>query len=185
MEAIQKRMRLFLAIDLPKGIKEYVFELEKKFKEAKITWVAKKNLHITLKFLGEIDKKELPKIKEQIRVKSTSLDLYLGKMGFFPNAKDPRVIWIGLEPEEKVMELQQKIDEHLLSLFPGEQKFQAHLTVGRIKSIRRKEDFQNSVRSIHIEPKKFQIDSYQLMKSELKKTGPVYEIIENIPLSKM
>ncbi len=178
-------MRLFLAIDLPKEVKEYIFELEKKFKEAKITWVAKKNLHITLKFLGDVEEKDLPKLREQIKIKSRVLNLSLGKIGFFPNAKDPRVIWIGVEPEEKVMELQQKIDEQLLTLFPGEQKFQAHLTIGRVKSIRRKEDFNNSIKSIHLEQKTFKISSYQLMKSELRKTGPIYETIENISLSEM
>ena len=176
-------MRLFLAIDLPKEIKEYLFELEKKFKEAKITWVSKKNLHLTLKFLGEVEEKDIPKIKKQIQVKAKHLSIHLGNIGFFHHAKDPRVIWVSIEPEEQVIELQQKIDEELLTVFSGEQKFQAHITLGRIKSIRRKEDFQNSVKNIQIEPKPFQIHSYQLMKSDLKKTGPQYEILENVVLS--
>ncbi len=176
-------MRLFLAADLPKEIKDYLFELELKVKEAKITWVSKKNLHLTLKFLGEVQEKDLPKIKEQMKVHHAPLKLTLGDIGFFPNAKDPTVIWLAVNPEESVISLQQKIDAQLLSSFPGEQKFQAHLTLGRIKSIRRKEDFNNSIKSLNLEKKSFVISSYQLMKSELTKNGPHYETIENVILS--
>ncbi|MDP3728114.1 MAG: RNA 2',3'-cyclic phosphodiesterase [bacterium] len=178
-------MRLFLAIDLPKEIKDYLFELEKKVKEAKITWVSKKNLHLTLKFLGEVNEKDLPKIKKQIQITHSKLKVKLGATGFFPNNKDPRVIWVSLEPEEQIIALQQKLDAQLLMQFPNEQKFQAHLTLGRIKSIRRKEDFFNSIKSIQLEQKKFEINSFQLMKSELTKLGPIYETLETILLSEM
>lgn len=176
-------MRLFLAIDLPKEIKDYLFELEKIVKEAKITWVSKKNLHLTLKFLGEVNESDIPKIKEQIQITHSKLKLKLSKIGFFPNSKEPTVIWLGIEPEEEIIFLQQKLDSQLLNLFSGEQKFQAHLTLGRIKSIRRKEDFFNSIKSIQIEQKEFEITSFQLMKSQLTKLGPIYETLENIPLS--
>ncbi|MSR86243.1 RNA 2',3'-cyclic phosphodiesterase [Candidatus Woesearchaeota archaeon] len=176
-------MRLFLAIDLPKEIKEYLFQLEKKFKEAKITWVSKKNLHLTLKFLGEVEEKDLSKIKSQIKIEAKTLSLHVAKLGFFPHAESPTVIWISLEPEEQVIELQQKIDGHLLTSFPGEQKFQAHITLGRIKSIRRKKDFFNSVESIIIEPRSFKVDSFQLMSSTLTKNGSLYKTLENVNLS--
>ena len=114
---------------------------------------------------------------------SAKLKVRLSQMGFFPNIKEPRVIWVALEPEEEIIFLQQKLDSQLLNLFPNEQKFQAHLTLGRIKSIRRKEDFFNSIKSIHIESKEFEITSFQLMKSELTKLGPIYETLENMPLS--
>ena len=183
LQHIPHNMRLFLAIDLPKEIKDYVFELEKKIKEAKITWVSKKNLHLTLKFLGEIKEKNIPELKKQLQIIHPKLKLKISTMGFFPNNKDPKVIWLGLEPEEEVISLQQKIDGELLTQFPSEQKFQAHLTLGRIKSIRRKEDFFQSVKSIQLEQKEFEVISFQLMKSELTKLGPIYEILENIPLS--
>ena len=178
-------MRLFLAMDLPKEIKDYLFALESKVKEAKITWVSKKNLHITLKFFGEISEKDLPKLKDQMKIIHSPLKLSLGQIGFFPNSNNPTVVWVSVEPEEAVIELQQKIDAQLLSSFSGEQKFQAHLTLGRIKSIRRKEDFNNSIKSLNIESIPFVITSYQLMKSELTKNGPHYEILENVSLSKM
>jgi len=178
-------MRLFLAIDLPGEIKDYLFEIEKKMREAKVTWVAKKNLHLTVKFLGNVSSVRLSLVKEKIKIKHPSLDVSLGTIGFFPNKKNPKVLWISIEPEQKVILFQQKIDEQLLSLFPNEQRFQAHITLGRIKSVRRREEFFQSIENIQIEPKRFTIASFQLVKSELKSTGPKYTTLENVTLSKM
>lgn len=172
-------MRLFLAIDLPKDLKQYLFELESKFKEAKITWISKKNLHLTLKFFGDVKKEDIPKIIEKIKIKHSNIKVHLTNIGFFPNEKDPRVIWIGLEPETEIIDLQQKLDSEFINLFPSDQKFQAHITLGRIKSLRRREDFFKSIQSIKITPIEFEIKSFQLMKSELTKNGPIYETIDS------
>jgi len=176
-------MRLFLAIDLPKEMKDYLFELEKKPKEAKITWVSKKNLHLTLKFFGEVNKEQLLEIKKRLRFSAKPIQAYISTMGFFPNKKAPRVIWVAVEPEDEIIGLQQRLDQAFLDIFPSDQKFQSHITLGRIKSIRRKDDFFKSVDSIKIEPRTFIIDSFQLIKSELTKTGPIYEVVEVVALS--
>lgn len=174
-------MRTFLAIDLPKEIKDYLFDLEKKFKEAKITWVAKKNLHLTLKFFGEVPEEKVKEIITRLP-RGKPFTVHLNKMGFFPNEKDPRVIWVSLEPEEEIIKLQQAIDAEFLKDIKEEQKFQAHITLGRIKSIRRKKDFLDSVQTIKIENRVFIIDSYQLMSSRLSKLGPVYNTLKNVAL---
>lgn len=174
-------MRAFIAIDLPKGAKDYLFELESKVKEAKITWVSKKNLHLTLKFLGNITEQQLNEIKK-LKVKQKKFSISLGEIGFFPNEHAPRVFWISLEPESKIISLQQELDQQLLQKFPAEQKFQSHITLGRIKSIRRKKDFSDSIKSIHLEKKSFAIDSFQILISTLTKNGPIYEIVGKIDL---
>lgn len=176
-------MRLFLAIDLPKDLKEYIFNFESKIKEAKITWVSKKNLHLTLKFFGDVKESDIPNIKEKIRlIKHKPFKVVLTNIGFFPNLKNPEVIWIGLEPEMEIIQLQQVIDSEFLNKFNSDQKFQAHITLGRIKSIRRREDFFNSVNNINIENKEFEINSIQLIKSELTKNGPIYETLDSFSL---
>jgi len=176
-------MRVFLAIDMPKDVKDIVFALQPKIKEAKVTWVSKKNLHLTLKFFGEVNQSQLNLIKEKMKIKFKSFSVSLNEVGFFPDKKNPRVIWAGLHPEDKIIELQQKIDEIFLTDFTSDQKFQSHITIGRIKSIRRKEDFFKSISELKIEPLKFKISSFQLMKSELTKLGPKYEVIDNVDLS--
>ena len=177
-------MRLFISIDLPQEIKDYLFNLQKEVREAKINWVSKKNLHLTLKFIGEVNDEKLPEIIKAVKeIKFSSFEISLTNLGFFPSKEKPKVIWIGLDPEDKVIDLQQKVDESLLTVIPTEQQFQAHLTLGRIKQIRREKDFQASLDSISIEPKKFKITSFKLMKSELRRTGASYEEIENVNLS--
>ncbi len=178
-------MRLFLAIDLPKDLKEYIFNLESKFKEAKITWVSKKNLHLTLKFFGDVKEENIPKIIEKLKIKQNIIKVHLTNIGFFPNEKDPRVIWIGLEPENEIILLQQKLDSEFLEKFSSDQKFQAHITLGRIKSIRRREDFFKSINAIQITSQEFEIKSFQLMKSELTKNGPIYETIDSFEFSSL
>jgi 2'-5' RNA ligase len=175
-------MRAFIAIDLPKELKDYLFELESKVKEAKITWVSKKNLHLTLKFLGDISQEQLEELKV-LKTKQKSFSVSLNQLGFFPNAKAPRVIWVSLEPEDDIIELQQNIDQQLLSQFHSEQKFQSHITLGRIKSLRRKNDFFDSINNLKIEKKSFKIDAFQILVSTLKKDGPVYNVVGKIDLS--
>ena len=176
-------MRLFLAIELPKEIKDYLFELEKRVKEAKVTWVSKKNLHLTVKFFGEVNAQQLQSIKEEVQTKHPKIHVHLSKLGFFPNKKNPQVIWVGLEPEAEVVQLQQNIDQEFLTTFPSDQTFRAHITLGRVKSIRRPNDFQKSLESISITQKDFVLEKMVLMKSELTKIGPIYEEITTVDMS--
>jgi 2'-5' RNA ligase len=176
-------MRVFLAIDLPQEVKDFIYSLHPKIKDAKITWVSKKNLHLTLKFFGEVSESKLNLVKEKIKIKHKPFAMTLNEIGFFPNKNNPRVIWVSLHPEDKIIELQQKIDELFLADFPSDQKFQSHITVGRIKSIRKKESFSESVSALEMQPIKFKVDSFQLIKSELTAFGPKYKILENVDLS--
>jgi 2'-5' RNA ligase len=176
-------MRLFLAITPSKEVRDHLFSLQKGVKDAKVAWVAKKNIHLTLKFLGDVDKTKLPQIKKKIQIKHKKIKATLGQLGFFPNKSNPRVIWVNIEPEKDILNLQQKIDETLLTMFPGEQKFKSHITIGRIKTIKRKKEFLQTITTKEIQPISFMIDSIQLIKSELTRSGPRYEVIANVSLS--
>lgn len=174
-------MRLFVAVNLPKEIKDYAYNLQRKINTglAKIKWVYKKNLHFSLKFLGEVEEKRIDKIKKRLsEIKFEPFKIKCSKIGFFPSEKDIKVIWLGIEPKEKFIKLQQKVDEALLDLFPGEQSFEIHLTLGRVKFVKKKKEFLGTIKEIEIEPIEFEIKNFQLMKSELNKSGPEYEIIE-------
>ncbi|AJF62383.1 MAG: 2'-5' RNA ligase [archaeon GW2011_AR20] len=177
-------MRTFIAIFLPKEILDYLYEVENKLKKelpAKINWVAKENLHFTLKFLGQVDEKNINSIKERLnRIKFGSFKIDLDKIGVFPNEEFIRVIWIGLKSKE-LGDLQRLIDYELLDLFSKEQDFISHLTLGRIKNIQDKEKFKKALQ-IKIEDKEFEINEFCLVKSELHKEGPSYEILERFKL---
>ncbi len=176
-------MRLFIAINLPAEIKDYLFSLQGNVKDAKISWVAKKNLHLTLKFLGEVNEGQLPIIKEKIKIQSHKIEANLTDIGFFPSQRNPRVIWVGVEPEDQLIQLQQRVDEQLLSHFHSDQSFKSHITLGRVKMIRRNESFSKTLKELEIKKLNFTIDSFQLMKSEIRRGGSVYEVLESVTLS--
>lgn len=173
-------MRTFIAIELPKEIREYLTEIQKQIgsEDAKIKWVAKKHLHLNLKFLGEISEKRVELLKELLgKVKFKKFDVNLNSLGVFPNEKIINVIWIDLKPAGKVIELQQKVDAELLNHFPKEQRFYAHLTLGRVKIMKNKEALLEKIKSVKVEEKEFEINEFKLIKSDLTKDGPVYTTI--------
>ena len=118
-------MRLFIGIFLPYEILDYLYELQNKLKKnlpGKISCVAKKNLHVTMRFIGETSENNLVLIKEKLnKIKFKSFRAKLDKIGVFPNENYIRVIWVGLKPAGKVIGLQQKIDSELLELFSKDQ----------------------------------------------------------------
>lgn len=177
-------MRLFIAIDLSKEVKNYLFELQKKFYGlGKINWVAKKNLHLSLKFLGDVKEEDLEEVKNILEIiKFNKFKIILKDSGVFPTKNYIRVLWVGLSPVSKILELQKKIDEALLLKFPADQRFLAHLTLGRIKSLKDKKKFLELLESIKIEELSFDINSFELMKSELTKDGPKYTVLKKYDL---
>ncbi|MBT4396790.1 RNA 2',3'-cyclic phosphodiesterase [archaeon] len=176
-------MRTFIAIDLPKEVKDYLFKLPKKIKGAKVKWTSKKNLHITMQFLGELPEETVDKIKEVIKtIKFKPFKVKLSQIGFFPNEKAPKIIWLGVEPREEVYQLAQTIDAELLA-FTKEQRFETHITLGRMKGIKKKDDFYKSIKELEIESIEFEINSFTLYKSVLKREGPQYYPIENVEMS--
>jgi RNA 2',3'-cyclic 3'-phosphodiesterase len=176
-------MRLFVAIDLPKEVKDSLFSLQNKVKDAKVSWVSKKNLHLTLKFLGDVPEDKLDLIQGALNsIKFDSFNLKLTNLGFFPSKIDPKVLFVGIDPEDIVIQLQQKIDGELLSFSSSKQFFEAHITLGRIKAIRR-ENFFETVKSINIDNLSFKINSFSLFSSRLSGRSITYEVIKNFSLS--
>ncbi len=170
-------MRLFIAVEIPVEIRDYLFSVKNNFDRglAKINWVAKKNIHITLKFLGEIDQKTTEKIIEKLKeIKFKSFDLELDNLGVFPNENHIRVLWVGIKNFNKVIELQQEIEEKLRKYFENDKEFSAHITIGRVNFIKDKLAFKKAINKIKINQMHFKVDSFSLIKSELSKDGPKY-----------
>ena len=174
-------MRNFIGIDLPKDIKNYLFNLQNELKKelsAKIKWVSKKNLHITLKFIGELDKTKYDLIKDKLsKVNFKSFNLQLSSIGFFPNQKSPKILLVGLNECNKLSKLQKDIDSTLMNVLKDVQEFKTHITLGRIKLIKDEKSFQNLDKK-HIEGKFFEVKSFSLFESKLSKDGSKYTILE-------
>lgn len=171
-------MRAFIAIELPEEIKDYLKELQKELMGIRVSFV--KDFHLTLKFLGEVDEFTLEKIKNKLKeIKFEPFSLKLTNIGVFPNESYIRVVWVGAEPEQKVVELQKKVENSLFDFkFKKDYEFKAHLTLARVKFIDDKTAFVDKIKKLEVKPLEFEVSSFSLMKSTLTGEGPVYEELE-------
>lgn len=172
-------MRLFIAIEVPEEIHGYFLELQKKVNTSLAKITLAKSFHLTLKFLGEVDENKKDKTIELLReVKFEPFSAELNNVGVFPNENYIRIVWVGLEPKDKITELQQKIDNILVDLFAKDKRFHPHITLGRVKFVKDKKEFINLLKEIKVEKKSFEASVFKLIKSTLTPEGPVYEVLE-------
>ena len=147
------------------------------------------NLHVTLKFLGDIDDSKVDDIALAIRDSVQGLVPFRGSMkgmGAFPSLSNIRVIWVGLENVEGLSVLADELDGTLRELgFERDKKgFKPHLTVARARSARNANALQKVINSnVATEFGEFEIDSIRLKRSVLTPQGPRYSDVREIPLA--
>tara|TARA_B100001540_G_scaffold95630_1_gene86203 strand:- start:142 stop:681 length:540 start_codon:yes stop_codon:yes gene_type:complete len=170
-------MRVFIAIEISnKKILEKIQTFQKNLKiNAKPTRVDQ--IHFTLQFLGEIDDVKCQKIKDLLnKISFSQFDVSLKNVGGFPNLKNPRVIWIGIEKDgaEKLTDLANEIGTKLTTIgFEKDKKFKPHLTVFRVK--KRIENVSSIMRDFEaVEFGTETVSKIKLKKSVLSPKGPEY-----------
>jgi len=176
----EEKKRVFICIDFSDEVIKEIARVQELVGKKKFTGklVELENLHLTLKFLGEIDDKILEKVKKKLgEIKFKEMELKLGEIGTFSHQGNPKIVWIKIEGKE-IWELQKKIDESLKGLFVEEERFMSHLTIARIKYVKDKADFKKHIENISVKPIKFKIDRFKLNMSELKPTGAVYALLK-------
>jgi RNA 2',3'-cyclic 3'-phosphodiesterase len=130
-------VRLFAAIEIPADIRAAIADLEKEFRALAphLKWVRTKNLHLTLKFLGETDPTKLGEVQSGLASihSDQPVTLEFRGLGFFPNAKRPRVFWAGIQSSSNLATIAGAIDQAMGALgFPREDRtFIPHLTLAR------------------------------------------------------
>lgn len=198
-------MRLFIAVPLPQLIQKQLTALSENLRKLStglpIKWVKPENIHLTLKFLGETNDDTTSLVKGEIQStagKFQPIPCKLGGLGAFPNMDRPRVIWTGLESEDKLANLKSlagTIDLGMSRLgFQAESKpFSAHLTLGRVKQAkgrfpelisRKLASFTSHLRTTKVEPTELDLERIVLFQSILKPEGPVYERLFEIELGR-
>ncbi len=178
-------MRAFIAIPLSEEIRNILFNIQKEISGfAKINWVPKKNIHLTLKFLGEVQEQQTQEIMSLLtNVKFKKIKAALDTLGAFPNLSHINTIWVSATPQEPIIQLQQQIDQLLLSKFPQDQRFSVHITIGRVKFVKKKDELIRKIKELEIPKKEFEIDKFELIKSTLTGQSPVYEVIKEFQAS--
>lgn len=172
-----------MAINLPDELKKSISPIGQELpKFGKVKLVGEQNIHLTLKFLGEV---EGEKVKEIVDVlNGTTFEKFkisLRGIGVFPNPKFIRIVWVGVEEgSERVIELQKNIDEALKKLgFPKDKQFHPHATIARAKFIKDKKGLLDFLRkNKDKEFGSFEASSFELMESKLSREGPEYSIFE-------
>ncbi len=186
-------MRVFAAIELPDHVKSRIFHkfetLQGKnlFKGA---FVKKDNLHITLKFFGEVSEEKADEIIKKLKeIKLRRFKCKTKGIGFFNNEKYIGVLWVAVGSDsEKLDELQKQIAGKFQENPSDSEKFNSHITVARVKNFANKankERLLEEIKKIHLSDMEFDINEFVLMKSELmgqRKEGVRYKVLERFKL---
>jgi 2'-5' RNA ligase len=139
------------------------------------------NLHLTLKFLGEIPFEKVEKIKEILKkINFNKFEAEIKEIGFFDKLKSG-IIWLSLTNCEKI---QKEIDEVLAlnGLCEKEKRFMSHLTIARTKKIKDKKLFLENLNKVNLPKMFFIVESFYLIQSKLKKESPEYNVLEEYSL---
>ena len=122
-------------------------------------------------------------IKEKLKaIKFEPFSLSLDKIGVFPTENYVKVIWVGVNPQEQVVKLQEKIEDSLKEFkFKRDFKFHPHITLARVKFVNDKEVFIKNLKEIKVENKTVDVNDFRLVKSTLTGEGPVYEDVGVFP----
>jgi 2'-5' RNA ligase len=180
---MSETIRTFIAVELPEKIISSISRVQEDIRSYgfKVRWVRPKNIHLTLKFLGNVKKADIDKVGEAIfkSVKGYSpITLKAKGIGTFPGIKRPRVIWVGISGQlDLIIGLHKALDEKLEAIgFPRENRsFKGHLTLGRIKAKIDPRRFGDALNEfVGFESESFVADRIVLFKSELKPSGAVY-----------
>jgi RNA 2',3'-cyclic 3'-phosphodiesterase len=153
-----------------------------------IKWTDIQNIHLTLVFLGETVSTSVKRIQDMLFEKCPAIsefDFVIRKLGLFKSLNDPRVLWAGLENTESLKQLHSVIVTGLKDsgYNPEERKFSPHITLGRIKSINRKEILEGLLQNYSdYEFQKVHVKEVILYESILSYKGPVYKPLAVIPL---
>ncbi|MCD6595753.1 RNA 2',3'-cyclic phosphodiesterase [bacterium] len=182
------KIRTFFAIEIPdnfrKSIKNNVIDVLNKL-PVKVKWVTEQNIHITVRFIGEIEIAKIDDIVDNVNKSIGTIGeikLELSRIGYF-GKNSPKVIWIGLNGDiDKLEKIHEKI-EHACRDAGSKadyKEFSPHITFGRVKSPSHTSELIETIKNIEIPKLNFKTDELVLFKSTLTPAGPIYEAIERL-----
>lgn len=189
-------LRAFIALEIPAKVQKDIYHATSSLRNGTgslIRWVPAENMHLTLKFLGDISPANVEFLTQMIRAEADShhcFDIHLTGLGSFPSPQRPRVIYIGLQAPTELEALQHAVESaaRRLGYESEDRSFSPHLTIGRVKrALRISATDQQKIRHVLEETKidslgTARVDSVHLYKSDLKPTGSVYTKLFSAPL---
>ncbi len=180
---MSESIRTFIAIELNEGVRAELAILQATLKksDADVKWVAPQVIHLTLKFLGNIDDKvvkEVQNILSDIVKNFKPFSLSFKEMGAFPKLDYPRVIWVEVdEGKDIISQLAKELEDKLeaINIPKEDREFHPHITLGRVKTSKNKDKLRVIIETTKFEPSsKIAVDHLTLFKSQLTPQGSVY-----------
>lgn len=175
--------RIFIAIPLPQNIRAVLHAMGRSLPGVRA--VPEEQMHITLRFIGDVDGTTLLDIKENLAaVSHTPFYIAVKGVGHFPPRGKPRVIWTGLQPAEELKKLKRKVDTSLIkSGIPADtRKYSPHVTLARINSTPLKRVTEFLAGNAFLAFDEFQVTSYTLYSSKLSHKGAIHTVEEKYAL---
>ncbi len=192
-----EQVRCFIAIELPDGVKRGLRELQAQLKsggQAPVKWADPDNIHLTLKFLGNVAADRMGEITAAMTkaVQGVSpFQLEVKELGVFPNPRRVQVIWVGVSGEvDKLAKLQQRLESNLagLGFAPEGRRFTPHLTLARLRDQATPDERAKLGQLIadteFDAAQSFPVEAVNLIKSQLTREGPIYTRISSAALNK-
>ena len=188
-------MRLFVALEIPTAIRENLAtlvrdlrEVSSKLPDRRPRWVRSENLHVTLKFIGEADTRQVEGIREALsKVHSDApVDLAFHQLGFFPIERHPRVLWAGVNASPNLPALAADVDRALETqgIAREQRAFTPHLTLARFEPPALSEELRVAIqKNSKREFGSFQAREFHLTESKLHSSGAVYRTVATFPFS--
>ena len=187
-------IRTFIALDLSPEIKTNLAVLARQLKSKggfPVKWTAVENIHITLKFLGDVEEKMLPVLQSRLSATVQNFQPFvirIGELGAFPKIDQPRTIWAGCEMDQEGYNVQKAVEKTTTDLgFPkADRPFSPHLTIGRVINSAGPRDYPmlaQIIRETAVTNLGTQIvNNIRVYRSDLLQAGPKYRILYDIPL---
>ena len=191
-------IRAFIAIDLPPDVQDCLEQVSAQLKEQlgekSVRWVPVQNIHLTLKFLGDVSLQNLTVLKEILSaevITQKPMEVSVGRLGAFPKKLRPRVVWVGIEAPQELMSLQRGIEARAIKVgYPKDKReFFPHLTLGRVSRNATPEEVRKIGETISASKIGFlgvaRVQSVHLYKSDLLPTGAVYTKMFSAPMENL
>lgn len=187
---MSEEIRTFIAVELPAEVREALASLRQELagREDQVKWVKPENVHLTLKFLGNIPEHRLTPLREgtaEAAAGFTSFEMSLTELGAFPNARRARVIWVGIdEGRERLSALAERLEASLGERgFEREaRRFKAHVTLGRARGRGGGTDVSGALAAVRFDVQRCVVEGLTIMRSDLTPEGPIYTSLDRIML---
>jgi RNA 2',3'-cyclic 3'-phosphodiesterase len=181
--------RIFFAIHLPTRIRSRAAAQSERLRnlvpDASASWTREDNMHLTIKFIGEVSAdavKKLSSAAARAVNRISPFDIVVGGAGAFPKKGPPRIIWIGIDdPSGELHELHKRLDEECsVRGFQKERRaFQPHLTIARLRKPHQARTLASAHEELGFEPADVNVSELLMMRSELSSKGSKYTIVSS------